>query len=423
MFELWEKYNLRVRQNCMGDFTRMDGLQYWRNRLFASIVVYLFPLGILILIPSAFVVYSLSLPALTTAYFLFGVAISLISLYSGFELNQRKYLFITLIYTVAAVLIFYMGEHGAGLTYLFGATIFALLILPTKAGILTIYINIAVCLIHAVLIHYQFVDYPLRDSYQVASWLAISSNSILLSIVSVIFLPMLFRGLQVTIESQQNLKQNLIRHQHELEESLEEKETLLSEIHHRVKNNLAVISGMLHIQSFKESDKQIQEKLLNSTLRVKSMANIHEQLYQSKNFSKMEFDEGVKKLVDTILSTINHSKSVDVHYDLDKMHLNINQAVPCSLIVNEVVTNCLKHAFNEQDTGEIEISLKKSEDKVNFIIRDNGIGFSEPVGEANSESIGLELIQTLTKQLEGEYFYKPLPGGKGTIFEITFRTV
>ncbi len=407
----------------MGDFTRMDGLLYWRNRLFASIVVYLFPLGILILLPSAFVVYSLSLPALTTAYFLFGVAISLISLYSGFELNQRKYLFITLVYTVAAVLIFYMGEHGAGLTYLFGATIFALLILPTKAGILTIYINVAVCLIHAALIHYQIVDYPLRDSYQVASWLAISANSILLSVVSVIFLPMLFRGLQETIESQQNLKQNLIRHQHELEESLEEKETLLSEIHHRVKNNLAVISGMLHIQSFNESDKDIQEKLLNSTLRVKSMANIHEQLYQSKNFSKMEFDEGVKKLVDTILSTINHSKKVDVHYDLDKIHLNINQAVPCSLIVNEVVTNCLKHAFNDQDTGEIEISLKKSGDKVNFIISDNGVGFSDPVDKANSGSIGLELIQTLTKQLEGEYFYKPLPEGGGTIFELTFRTV
>jgi len=422
MSKLWEKYNLRVRQNCMGDFTRIDGLQYWRNRLFASIVVYLFPLGILILIPSAFVVYSLSLPALTAAYFLFGVAISLISLYGGFELNQRKYLFLTLIYTVAAVLIFFMGEHGAGLTYLFGATIFALLILPTKAGILTIYINVAVCLIHAALIHYQMVDYPLRESYQIASWLAISANSILLSIVSVIFLPMLFRGLQETIESQQNLKHNLILHQRELEESLEEKETLLSEIHHRVKNNLAVISGMLHIQSFNESDKQVQEKLLNSTLRVKSMANIHEQLYQSKNFSKMEFDESLKKLVDTILTTIDLTKKVDVQYDLDTVHLNISQAVPCSLIVNEVVTNCLKHAFNDQDTGKINFSLKKSGDEVIFKIVDNGVGFTGTFDDAKSGSIGLELIQTLTKQLEGEYVYKSIPEGKGTLFEVSFRT-
>lgn len=407
----------------MGDFTRTDGLQYWRNRLFASIVIYLFPLGILILIPSAFVVYSLSLPALTVAYFLFGIAISLISLYGGFELNQRKYLFLTLIYTVAAVLIFFMGEHGAGLTYLFGATIFALLILPTKAGILTIYINIGVCLIHAALIHYQMVDYPLRDSYQVASWLSISANSILLSIVSVIFLPMLFRGLQETIESQENLKQNLIRHQHELEGSLKEKETLLAEIHHRVKNNLAVISGMLQIQSFKESDTEIQEKLLNSTLRVKSMANIHEQLYQSKSFSKMEFDEGLKKLVDTILTTLNHSKEVDVKYDLEPVRLTINQAVPCSLIVNEVITNCLKHAFKDQETGEIEIYLKKSNNEVIIKITDNGLGIPNSMDNTETESIGLELIQTLTKQLEGNYIYKSRTDNSGTLFEVSFSTL
>ncbi len=420
MLELLEKYKLRVRQNCMGDFTRMDGLQYWRNRLFASIVVYLFPLGILILIPSAFVVYSLSLPALTTSYFLFGVAISLISLYGGFELNQRKYLFLTLIYTVATVLIFFMGEHGAGLTYLFGATIFALLILPIKAGVLTIYINVAVCLIHAGLIHYQMVDYPLRESYEVASWLAISANSILLSIVSVIFLPMLFRGLQETIESQQNLKHNLIQHQHELEESLEEKETLLAEIHHRVKNNLAVISGMLHIQSFKESDKEIQEKLLNSTLRVKSMANIHEQLYQSKNFSRMEFDQGLKKLVETILDTMNHSKEINLNYDLDPVQLTISQAVPCSLIVNEVITNCLKHGFPNRESGMIDIDLQKKDSEIFMAISDDGVGISEADFRKENESIGIELIQTLTKQINGTYTYKPRHDKKGTEFTIQF---
>ncbi len=404
----------------MGDFTRMDGLQYWRNRLFASIVVYLFPLGLLILIPSAIVVYSLSLPTLTIAYLLFGIAISMISLYGGIELKQRKFLFLSLIYTVASVLIFYMGEHGAGLTYLFGATIFALLILPTRAGILTIYINIFICLAHAGLIYLQQVDYPLRESHEVASWLSISANSILLSIVAVIFLPMLFRGLQETIESQQNLKQNLLIHQKEIEESLEEKETLLAEIHHRVKNNLAVISGMLQIQSFKESDEEVQEKLLNSTLRVKSMANIHEQLYQSNSFSNMEFDEGLIRLVETILATMNHSKEINIKYDLEPIQLNINQAVPCSLVVNEVITNCLKHAFRDMNEGEIHISLKKAGKAVTLKIFDNGVGIPEEHENPESESIGMELIQTLARQIDGNFSYKPAPERNGTLFNLSF---
>jgi|GEM_PF-2145551 len=422
MAKLWEKYKLKVRQNCMGDFTRIDGLQYWRNRLFASIVIYLFPLGLLILVPSAIVVFSLSLPTLTAAYLLFGIAISMISLYSGFTLNQRKYLFIALIYTVATVLIFFMGEHGAGLTYLFGATVFALLILPTKAGVLTIYLNVAICLVQAGMIHYQLVDYPLRESYQVASWLAISANSILLSVVAVIFLPMLFRGLQETIDSQQELKKNLLQHQHELEDSLEEKETLLSEIHHRVKNNLAVISGMLQIQSFSESDEEIQQKLLNSTLRVKSMANIHEQLYQSNSFSNMEFDQGLIKLVETILATLNSSKDIEVEYDLDPIQLNMNQAVPCSLILNEVLTNSLKHAFSDMESGHIYIQLKKKENRISISVSDNGIGISEPIHDPESPSIGIELIQTLTRQIDGTYIYEARPDQNGTLFSITFPT-
>jgi two-component sensor histidine kinase len=423
MAKFWEKYVLRVRENCLANHTRMDGLQYWRNRLFASIVIYLFPLGLLLLIPSAIVVYSLSLPALSVAYFLFGVAISMISLYSGFELSLRKYLFLALIYTVAAILIFFMGEHGAGLTYLFGATIFALLILPTKAGVLTIYLNIAICLLQAIFIHFQMVDYPLRESYQVASWLAISANSILLSVVAVIFLPMLFRGLQETIESQYQLKQNILDHQHELEESLEEKETLLSEIHHRVKNNLAVISGMLQIQSFNEPNVEIQQKLLNSTLRVKSMANIHEQLYQSNSFSKMEFDKGLKRLVETILQTLNDDKEINMNFHLEPVQLNIHQAVPCSLIVNEVITNCLKHAFTDRETGNIDTYMKSKNGELQIKIVDDGVGMPQQEQSKNKESIGLELIQTLARQINGTFSYKPREAGEGTSFTIRFSPV
>lgn len=404
----------------MGKYTRPDGLDYLRNKLFATIIIYLLPLGLIVLIPSAVIVYALNIPALSIAYIFFGIAITIISLVSGLKVTHRKYLFLLLIYTVATILIFYMGIYGAGLTYLFGVTVFALLILPTKAGILTVFINVGICVLQAFLIYYGISEYTLRDSYQVASWLSISANSILLSIVAVVFMPMLFSGLQETIESQIKLKRNLLVHRDELESSLSEKETLLAEIHHRVKNNLAVISGMLQLQSYKETNEQLQKKLLDSTLRIKSMANIHEQLYQSNSFSNMAFDVGLKNLVQTILETLDSGKEIETTFNLDPIELNINQAVPCCLIVNEVLTNSIKHAFNTNEGGLITISLNKNNQHLHLQIADDGVGFQDDGDQNDTSTLGMELIDTLAHQLEAEYSYTSGKSGEGTLFEIQF---
>ncbi|MEQ8523858.1 histidine kinase dimerization/phosphoacceptor domain -containing protein [Gracilimonas sp.] len=407
----------------MGSVTRSDGLDYWRNKLFANIIFYLFPLGLTVLIASAFVVYSLNIWFLTIAYIAFGLVITIIALFRGLKITHRKYLFMTLIYSVATILIFFMGELGAGLTYLFGATVFSLLILPAKAGVLTIFINIFICLIQAAFIHNQLVDYPLRESHQVASWLAISVNSILLSIVAVVFMPKLFSGLQETIEVQKDLKQNLLNHQDELENSLKEKNILLAEIHHRVKNNLAVISGMLQIQSFKETDDRIQKKLLDSTLRIKSMANIHEQLYQSNSFSNMDFDSGLRNLVHTILETLDNHSKIEPEFNIEPINLNINQAVPCCLIVNEVLTNSIKHAFTDKQSGLISINLHKNRQHITLKIMDNGVGFTENTEQQNQDSLGMVLIQTLAQQLEAEYEYRSRESENGVLFNLTFKLI
>lgn len=421
MAKFWEQYKLRVRRNCMGEYTRPDGLDYLRNKLFATIIIYLFPLGIIVLIPSAIIVYALKIPVLSLAYVFFGIAITVISLYSNLKVSHRKYLFLLLIYTVATILIFFMDIYGAGLTYLFGATVFALLILPTKAGVLTIFVNVGICLFQAYLIHAGLAEYILRDSYEVASWLSISANSILLSIVAVVFMPMLFSGLQETIDSQTKLKKNLLVHRDELESSLSEKETLLAEIHHRVKNNLAVISGMLQLQSYKETDEQLQKKLLDSTLRIKSMANIHEQLYQSNSFSNMDFNDGLKNLVQTIMDTLDNTNNIETVFNLDPIKLNINQAVPCCLIVNEVLTNSIKHAFNQTDKGLITVTLKKSDKQLHLQIEDDGVGLPDNEDKKETSSLGMELISTLAYQLEAEYSYTSGESGKGALFEIRFN--
>jgi len=417
---IWDTYKTKVKNNVIGNSSKADGIEFFRHSLFANILIYLFPFGLVTLIPSAIVVYLIGIQALAISYAFFSLAISFITLYSRLSINVRKFLFLGLIYAVSCILIFHMGHHGAGLTYLFGVTVFSLLILPTYAGVITIFINIFICLLQAYFIYSGVADYPLRENFQVASWLSISASSILLSTVAVIFMPMLFSGLQDTIETQDQLKKNLLAHKDEIESSLNEKETLLAEIHHRVKNNLAVISGMLQLQSFKETDNEFQKKLMDSTLRIKSMANIHEQLYQSQSFSKMDFETGLKNLIHTIIETMSDGKSVQTEFDTQPVKLNINQAVPCSLIVNEVVTNSLKHAFTKHNEGCISVYLKQNESDLELKITDNGPGFKNGSQSKKSSSLGLELIHTLAHQLGADYEYRSRENENGAYFNIEF---
>lgn len=418
MAKFWKFYKSRVYKNCVGGLGLPDGLDFWRNKLFYTIILYLPLLAMILLIPSIIMTYFMNLMGLAVAYFIFAATIMFIALYRKMNITIRKYFFLSLLYIVALSLIFFMGEHGAGITYLFGVTVFALLILPVKAGKITVFINFGMCCLHAFFIYKGWVDYPLRDSFQVISWFLISGNSILLSTVAVIFMPMLFSGLQQTIIDQMDLEKSLRVHQKELEGSLNEKEILLAEIHHRVKNNLAVISGMLQMQSFKEPNEEIQKKLMDSTLRIKSMANIHEQLYQSHSFSNLSFDEGLKNLVQTILDTMDSGSKINTTFELDPIELNINKAIPCSLIVNEVITNSIKHAFNGQNKGHIYVKLTKEDHEVNLQIKDNGVGFSE--SEVEYTSLGMELISTLSLQLEADHSYQSIKDGEGSVFEIRF---
>lgn len=421
MTKIWKLYKSRVYKNCIGGLFLHDGLDFWRNKLFYTIILYLPLLAMILLVPSMIMTYFMNLMGLAVAYFIFAATILFIALFGRMHIKLRKYFFLGLLYIVAIALIFFMGEHGAGITYLFGVTVFALLILPVNAGKITVAINFGLCCIHAILIYHELVDYPLRDSFQVISWFLISGNSILLSTMAVIFMPMIFSGLQETITEQLDLERELLVHQRELESSLNEKETLLAEIHHRVKNNLAVVSGMLQIQSYKETDGQIQKKLMDSTMRIKSMANIHEQLYQSKSFSNMAFDVGLKNLVKTIIETLDGRSEIETIFNLDPITLNINQAIPCSLIVNEVITNSIKHAFKPGDKGLISLNLQKHDHTIHLQIIDNGVGFPTDMDIDEQNSLGMELINTLVVQLEGKYKYQSRESVPGTIFEIEFE--
>ena len=157
-----------------------------------------------------------------------------------------------------------------------------------------------------------------------------------------------------------------------IQHALEEKHVLLAEIHHRVKNNLAVVSGMMELQAYNETDERVQQIISASTGRIKTMATIHEQLYKSASFKYLRLDENIEQLITDITNIYNGSVDLTISYDMEPIKLNINDAIPCSLILNEVITNIYKHAYDDEDSGLLEVYLYEEDETVTLKIRDDG---------------------------------------------------
>ncbi|MDZ7682682.1 MAG: PAS domain S-box protein [Fodinibius sp.] len=206
----------------------------------------------------------------------------------------------------------------------------------------------------------------------------------------------------------------------EISHALKEKETLLAEVHHRVKNNMAVVSGMMQLQAFKEDKPEIKAKLLDNVARIGTMASIHEHLYQSENFSTLKFSENLQSLSKKLVNTMQVDTAVTIETDLEMVELNLNQAIPCSLIVSEVITNALKHAFDGREQGKLTLELQQVDNTFRLEISDNGVGIPEHYSKGDTESsLGIHLIQKLSNQLKGEYDYRST--GEGTVFTLEFE--
>lgn len=204
-----------------------------------------------------------------------------------------------------------------------------------------------------------------------------------------------------------------------LKAAIKEKDLLLSEVHHRVKNNLAIIHGLLQLEMFNTDDKQLTNILYQSQMRIHSMALIHETLYSSGDFANIKFGAYIDELITLLIDTYgNETKEISVNLEADDVKLNINQAIPCALMVNELLTNSLKHAFPEQDTGTITVKIIEEKENVTVNVSDNGIGFEKVPDPATSNTLGLTLINKLNAQLDGNL---TIANDDGASFEVTFR--
>ncbi|MTI88220.1 MAG: PAS domain S-box protein [Balneolaceae bacterium] len=211
-----------------------------------------------------------------------------------------------------------------------------------------------------------------------------------------------------------------IKRDKELKETLKEKETLLLEIHHRVKNNLAVVSGMMQLQAFEEEDPSLQKKLYDSMSRIQTMSSIHELLYKSHSFSRLLLGNNIKKLISSIIQSFQTNLDIEVNYKLDNTELNINQAVPLSLIINEVITNILKHAYDQNDCGIVEVMITENNGRVDLSIIDDGKGLPNSFNNMESvSSLGMSLIKALSDQLDASIDYYSKNGH--TNFKMSFQ--
>lgn len=198
-------------------------------------------------------------------------------------------------------------------------------------------------------------------------------------------------------------------------DSLREKEILLKEIHHRVKNNLQVVISLLNLQARKITDDEALRCLAESQNRIRAMAMIHENLYMSENLSKIIFSDYLRSITRDLFMNYNTSAAaISLQFDLDEVFIGIDQAIPCGLIVNELVTNTLKYAFPQgfEVNPVLAITLKSIECGFELSVFDNGIGLPEGIKPGKTESFGLTLVGLMAGQIKGELSIERINGTK-----------
>jgi PAS domain S-box-containing protein len=213
--------------------------------------------------------------------------------------------------------------------------------------------------------------------------------------------------------TERNLAEELIK------SALKEKEVLLKEIHHRVKNNMQIISSLLRLQSTRFEDKNLIDIFRASQSRIRSMALIHEGLYRSVDLARINFSDYLARLASQLFSMYRiDPRTIELKLDVHGVDLDLNMAIPCAMIINELMTNALKYAFPDNRKGEVRITMNRDgQGKYTLIFKDNGVGISKDIDFRKTKSLGMRIITDLVAQLEGTI---EMQSGAGTEYTITF---
>jgi two-component sensor histidine kinase len=211
----------------------------------------------------------------------------------------------------------------------------------------------------------------------------------------------------------------LVRSGKEVQSALREKEVLLQEVHHRVKNNLQVISSLINMQMRGLRDVSSRGALEECQNRVQAIALIHEKLYQSGDYARVPFSDYARSLAANIFQAAGISpENTKLSLEFENLSLAVDKAIPCGLILNELITNALKHAFPNERQGTVRVQLRSTgRGEIELLVGDDGVGMNSAFNAATSDSLGMQLVETLVEQLEGQL---DILHEAGTTFRIKF---
>ncbi|MGB5317900.1 sensor histidine kinase [Eudoraea sp.] len=314
--------------------------------------------------------------------------------------------------TCATIITLYSGGINSAFIFVLAIVVFAGYVTTRSYG--KVYLYLAVLII--ALIFVQGIS-----DFSITRNVVPESSQNIFSFISVLFAVYLLGG--VLGKNLLKLHTDLFKAKVLVDERVKEKETLLQEVHHRVKNNLQTVSSLLSLQSRGIEDQKVKNLIKSSQNRVISMAMVHEMLYMRDDLSKIEYKSYVEDLSGYLFKSVKGADSkVQVNINIPQIELGIDTAIPLGLLINEALTNALKYGIQDNDEGVIHIELKKIAEK-NYILNigDNGVGFPEEVNFKNSRSLGLKLIHNLARQLKGTI--KRDLTKKGTNYIINFQEI
>lgn len=415
-----------------------SGLNYWRELILTSLIFSVCLLGTVAFFPSVYLAWNegrhevlwIDSAALIVIYTLF--------FGKGLPFQWKSAALLSLNFALGTSLLVSVGPESGGMLWLYPFPVLAGILFGLRSSLLALFLNALVVLCIVVVGQYHPLSWHLPED----KMFVIGLNFIIANAILCVPLTILMRGLQESIDrrneylsnlrirkahifrAKKNLENEIMRRieiERTLEENLREKEVLLHEIHHRVKNNLQMVSGMLNLQNLYSGESSTSEVLSKAQNRITAMAMIHDHLYKQDKFANVD----MRKYLDSLLRHLVTSyfpagNRIGFESDLDPVWVSMEKAIPCGLIVNELVSNSLKHAFPEERAGNIKVVLKLENRKLHLTVKDDGVGmpsiqewFGQEKGSKNtdgSDSLGLMIIRSLCAQLKAELDLKNSEG-------------